>query len=1409
MYNPVSTYRIQFNKDYNFRDFKKQIGYLSMLGTATVYASPIFEASPGSMHGYDVTNPSVINPEIGKYSDFEDICGKLKSLNIGWLQDIVPNHMAFHMNNKWLMDVLENGSESGFAPFFDIDFDHPDLNGKLIVPFLGKEADEAIRDGEITLDWHNGNFVFRYFDFWFPVSPDSFLTLMNGKAGEAPESFRKLLDEYNGTKRRGKIKIDEGWYDFREKTAQLHGRSAPFREYSEAIKEKINGDKESLSGLLEKQNYKLAFWNESSDRMNYRRFFTVNSLICLKMEDDKVFGAYHDFIAQQVRQGRFNGLRIDHIDGLRKPLYYLEKLRLLAGNDTYIVAEKILQKDEELLPDLPMQGTSGYDYLGIVNNLFTYRKNFSLFRKFYRDITGISDDPEEIIYKKKKFILTWRMHAEWDNLTRLFSESGLMPDGITIESLKEALGEFLLLFPVYKLYSDQFPLTHEEQELLKNIFSKAAAKNSSIKNVLDVLENTFLNQEGFDDNLKAKAISFFTRVMQFTGPLMAKGVEDTTMYFYNCFICHNEVGDDPSSEGISSSEYHNLMINRLKKFPMTMNATSTHDTKRGEDVRARLNVLSEMPGDWFENVRKWISLNSKFKKVVKGSDSPTMNEEYFIYQTLIGVFPFDGIINGEFVKRIEEYMIKSLREAKTETDWNFPDKEHEQAVLEFLKQILDPDGEFMKSFIPFQQKISNFGIVNSLSQVMLKALAPGTPDFYQGTEMWDLSMVDPDNRRPVDYDLRSETLEYIVKKDKEEPSELYKELWNSRNDGRMKLWLTHRLMMERKSDPELFLHGSYIPLNVKGKYRENIIAFARVYENRWYIAVVPLYLGVIPDNSVRKEPGPVKWGDTRIELPEDAPAGWKSSSAEDQNVTGRTIRIHDIMEIPCPVFLKGSNPSRKRSAGVLSHISSLPGKYGTGDLGEEAYLFADFLRQNGQSYWQILPFNPAEKVYGYSPYSSLSAFAGNLTFISPDLLASAGLVQHESLPVQSFRETSKARFGEAFSLRSGLIEQAFRKFISLDRPYQKQVFENFCRDEKNWLDDYALFVILKRQFPGKPWSKWAEDIRNREKEKIQELSSKYSDDILKEKFVQFIFQLQWKKLKSYCNIKGIKIIGDMSFYVNYDSSDVWANPQFFKLDHRKKPMHVGGVPPDYFSETGQLWGMPAYNWESMKDDGYSWWLNRIRRNMDLCDIVRFDHFRGFSEYWEVPASEKTAVNGKWSPGPGHEFFGKIMNEFPDMPFIAEDLGTIDEKVYKLRDDYCLPGMVVLHFAFNDSTPWSVYSPHNHTFNSIVYTGTHDNNTTKGWFMNELDEKYRELAEEYMGHKIDNETCHLDFIRLAYASVARIAIIPIQDILGMGENARLNRPSTSQNNWDWKLTRKDLEKVNLKEIRKMARLYGRA
>jgi 4-alpha-glucanotransferase len=485
----------------------------------------------------------------------------------------------------------------------------------------------------------------------------------------------------------------------------------------------------------------------------------------------------------------------------------------------------------------------------------------------------------------------------------------------------------------------------------------------------------------------------------------------------------------------------------------------------------------------------------------------------------------------------------------------------------------------------------------------------------------------------------------------------------------------------------------------------------------------------------------------------------------------------------------------KRKSGILLHITSLPSKYGIGDLGPEAYRFADFLSETKQAYWQILPLNPTLTVFGNSPYSSYSTFAGNYLLISPELLYTKGLLSKEELEFGIADYESKVNYESVGKYKYEMLDSAYNNFISGFQ--QMEEYNKFCETNSAWLDDYVLFVSLKEYFRGVSWNHYPEEIAERHRTSIEEFTKKLNNRINKEKFIQYIFFEQWLSLKEYCNNINIKIIGDLPIYVNYDSSDVWCNPDNFKLDEQNRPRYVSGVPPDYFSKTGQLWGNPVYDWDHMKPARYKWWLTRLVHHFKLCDIIRIDHFRGLVAYWEIPTSEKTAIKGKWVDVPADDFFSVLLDVFPPEKFIAEDLGTITPDVIEIRDKFNFPGMKVLQFAFGDDYPNGSYLPHNHIENCVVYTGTHDNNTLVGWWNNECTIEQKNRIMDYFNRELDSKNINWELIEIAMGSIANTVIIPMQDLFGLDDSARMNTPSKKQGNWEWKYTKNSLTPI-LKE-----------
>ena len=494
----------------------------------------------------------------------------------------------------------------------------------------------------------------------------------------------------------------------------------------------------------------------------------------------------------------------------------------------------------------------------------------------------------------------------------------------------------------------------------------------------------------------------------------------------------------------------------------------------------------------------------------------------------------------------------------------------------------------------------------------------------------------------------------------------------------------------------------------------------------------------------------------------------------------------------------------ERSSGILFHPTSLPGKYGIGTLGKEAYAFIDFLKKSRQKLWQIFPLGPTG--YGDSPYQSFSSFAGNPYLIDFDLLIEAHLLSEEDLRDVFFGDNEEyIDYGAVYNQKYPLLRKAYENFKSSDNHELRENLEHFKRENASWLNDYSLYISLKNHFNGLPWNEWAHDIKNREHGAMEHYRNELADDIEYHNFIQFLFFKQWGDVKRYANENGIKIIGDIPIFVAADSSDAWANPEIFLFDEERKPVKVAGVPPDYFSATGQLWGNPLYNWQKLKETNYSWWVERVRANLSTCDIIRIDHFRGFEAYWAVPYGDDTAINGQWEPGPGIDLFNAIKSQLGELPIIAEDLGLMTQGVIDLREATGFPGMKILGFAF-DSGEENDYLPHTYTKNCVVYTGTHDNDTLIGWFQKAKEED-RQFARDYLNSRSDDEI-HWDAIRGAWSSVASMAISPVQDFLGLGSEARINTPGVAAGNWQWRLKHGVLTDELAERIAKLTRVYSR-
>lgn len=1404
MNNPVSTYRLQFHKAFSFQEFEQLIPYFRKLGVGTIYASPILASTSGSTHGYDGVNPGRIDPEIGSLEKLRELSLALRESGIGWLQDIVPNHMAFHPENPWLMDVLEKGTQSSYATYFDIAWNSRLFHGKLMVPFLGKDLDEVINAGDVRVRFADGRLVLDYEGMIFPLNPKSYAPILEKlDGGQSIQQLMTQLDDLRAVE--DATVFAQQWNEWLLQFKMLlsNGQSGGTLEQ---ILTNISSDRDQLKSIIDQQNYVLCHWQRTEEQINFRRFFTVNGLICLNMQDDRVFDEYHQLIHQLVEEGIFQGVRIDHIDGLYDPAGYLQKLRENVGPDTYIVAEKILEEDEALPVDWPIEGTTGYEFLGLVNNLLTNPAAEPSFDAFYKELTNETRPIQEQLISKKSEILLGHMGGELENLYQLFVELELV-DTETLEKIgparvREVIGEFLIHCPVYRYYGNALPLSEPEAQAIKNILLDISKHHLDLSPAVEVLEQCFIHRPALQDEAyNQRALEFYSRCMQFTGPLMAKGGEDTLMYTNNRFIAHSDVGDFPDRFGMPAKHFHVAMRRRQKEWPLALNATSTHDTKRGEDVRARLNVLTDLPEDWFAAVNEWQRLHAE---AGGGGVGPDANDQYLIYQTLVGAYPVEPEYESDFPERLRDYIQKALREAKTHSSWSAPDEAYEGQVQEFAESLLKKESAFYNSFKRFLESIADFGMINSLVQQALKFTCPGVPDVYQGCELWDLSLVDPDNRRSVDYQKRKTWLDEF---DDYEPERLLEKLWDERNNGAIKLWLTTQLFHLRKHYPLLFEKGDYLPLTIRGAYKANLLAFARKYKKELCVIVVPLHVA-----PICKEQGKgffeLDWKDTCVVLPDNLETGWEDVlTGSDAEYTGKLLPSVIFKKLPVAI-LKGEKLDNERSAGVLLHISSLASPYGIGDLGPEAFAFADFLESANQRIWQILPLNPTEKAQANSPYSALSSRAGNPLFISPDVLAHEGWLDPESLPKYHADPSSQTDYEAVGAAKDEMLKSAFENYNRAEAGDHQAAFEEFINRNSEWLNDFALYVALKDQFEGKPWYEWPDQYKIREQATLDSVIADKAEQIRFIQWQQYLFDRQWKQLREYCNERGIALVGDMPFYVSHDSSDVWANRDLFCVAKDGKITGIAGVPPDAFSEDGQLWGMPVFNWEALKEQKYQWWIDRLAKNIELFDIIRLDHFRAFVDYWEVPGGEQTAVNGTWRSGPGADFFKSMEAALGKLPFIAEDLGEITPEVYHLRDQFNFPGMKVLQFAFDEHMAQSEYIPHNFGKNFFAYTGTHDNNTTKGWFEQMAADGIQARLEQYLAKPVTADNVNAEMARLVYGSVAKAAIVPVQDVLDLGEEAKMNLPGSSENNWSWRLLPGQLTKEHAKFLADLSTLFNR-
>ncbi|GFE60697.1 malto-oligosyltrehalose synthase [Geobacter sp. AOG2] len=940
---PAATYRLQFNSHFRFNDAREIIPYLHAIGISHIYASPYFKAREGSLHGYDILDQNSLNPEIGSEDEFDALVGELKQWGMGQILDIVPNHMCIEgQGNAFWMDVLENGPSSSYANVFDIDW-HPvkkELENKILIPILGDQYGTILENRELQICFEEGSFFTCYYDHKLPIIPKTYsniLTLgiegLEQELSPAAPQFQELMSIVTAlrhlppTTEQNPELITERYREkevVKRRLWNLYQNSGAIREFIDGNVVSFNGTKgnprsfDQLDALLREQVYRISHWRVATEEINYRRFFDINSLGAIRMEDPAVFELTHRLIFSLVATGKINGLRIDHADGLQDPEDYIRRLQSgcfnqmyggapdelqLTGNEEdtetaahekydlivaadpsykpfYIVGEKILLKGEKLPDGWQVFGTTGYDFVNQVNGLFVDTSNAKAFETLYTRFLQHRIDFPEVVYDKKKLVMQATMSSEINTLGHYLnkiSEQNRHTRDFTLNSLIKAIVEVIAYFPVYRTYINSFDVPERDRQYLESAIGRAKRQNPATSaSVFEFIRDVLLLR--FPGNMtnehKTAWVDFVKRFQQITGPVMAKGIEDTAFYIYNRLASLNEVGGSPERFGITMEAFHGQNIERYKNRPLAMLTTSTHDTKRSEDVRARINVLSEIPELWREALSRWGRQNRKLKMIVDGKPAPSRNEEYLLYQTLVGAWPICNPGDDEFAEfraRIKGYMLKAMREAKVHTSWISPNSLHEDAVMYFIDLILTKSSHnnFLSDFAEFQRLTTACGICNSLSQTLLKIASPGIPDFYQGNELWDFSLVDPDNRRPVDFGLRRRLLDDLIRMESSTGAmETAREVVANRYDGRIKLYLTRKALNVRRENRELFESGRYLPLVVEGSCQEHVCAFERSINNRSVIVVAPRLFSRLLHHDYNELPlGPQVWGDTRINQP--------------------------------------------------------------------------------------------------------------------------------------------------------------------------------------------------------------------------------------------------------------------------------------------------------------------------------------------------------------------------------------------------------------------------------------------------------------------------------------------------------------------------------------------------------------
>jgi (1->4)-alpha-D-glucan 1-alpha-D-glucosylmutase len=922
---PIATYRLQLSADFNFDAAAAVVPYLRALGITHLYASPFMKARKGSTHGYDIVDHTQFNPELGGEAGFERLSTALKQNDLGLILDFVPNHVGVHFaDNPWWLDVLEWGQASPHAVSFDIDWELLPYRarGGVLLPIIGTFYGHALEHGEIELryDAEEGSFSAWYFEHRLPIAPERYSeilrTVVKEAGAEEDAAGREILSlasRYHGLRRPNRKEAP----GFRAELKAIGGSADIIARGIEAYRAGPDRRAQTLTlhHLLERQHYKLGHWRLASSDINYRRFFDVNSLAGLRVEDAGTFEATHRLVRRLIAEGKLQGLRLDHIDGLRDPVQYFHRLRRLirgaqgdGAKPFYMVVEKILGEDEKLPALSGVHGTTGYEWMNTITRLLVDGNGLEALDEIFRQISSKSPKLGPILKEAKRRVLETLLTSEFIVLARLLARiaSGhYSTRDYSEDSLRQALELYVLHFPVYRTYLTASGPSAHDRSLIAQAIEKARADwFAADDGIFDFLRDTLtmdLVKPGRAAHSAPRVRRFALKVQQFTGPMMAKSLEDTTFYRYHRLLALNEVGGDPAARALAVDAFHQMMQTRAREWPHGMTATATHDTKRGEDARARIMALSEIPGEWASAVARWKVLNAPHLVIDGEMRAPSATFEYMLYQALLGTWQPD---DESFLQRMQAYALKAAREGKEETSWLNPHEAYEAGVKTFLARILDPSisSEFLNAIETLARRLSLLGALNSLSQLTLKVTMPGVPDFYQGTEFWDFSLVDPDNRRPVDFAARASVLASLEAPD-------WDHLARHWPDGRLKLAWTRHLLKLRTELSDVFAGGDYQPLEATGPHRNHVVAFARRRGRDAAIVIATRWFAAFSDGG-RAWPRPESY-DAALDVSGYSVQGFADADAS-------KLRLSDVLgHLPVTVlkarYHGATKPARKRN----------------------------------------------------------------------------------------------------------------------------------------------------------------------------------------------------------------------------------------------------------------------------------------------------------------------------------------------------------------------------------------------------------------------------------------------------------------------------------------------------------------